>query len=273
MAKGRFVAATIATDKRLNGLSVESEYLYLKAIPHLDRDGLISGDVLWATACPRRPEFMAKIADLVAEWEQCGLVFGYDTDEGRVLWFAGFSKNQQGMRYERESPSRFQLPPDEILNKSGFSPDEVRSYSGVTPDEVPHKINVNSNPNSKGNLNGNVTRNTSVTGANVTPTERGGEDGRASRSEAYKAFERITGRTINPATADEIDELCAIKGIEELERALRLSVTNNANYPLKYARQVLLNEGNPPAKNGKKEELSFAELLGLPAGHPARLDA
>jgi hypothetical protein len=44
MARGRFLSESVATDARLNGLSVEAELVYLMTIPHLDRDGLIEGD-------------------------------------------------------------------------------------------------------------------------------------------------------------------------------------------------------------------------------------
>lgn len=147
MASGRFVSCTIATDKRLSLLSLESEYLYLKAIPHLDRDGLISADVLWTTVAPRRPD-MASVQDRCwQEWVQVGLCTAYETDEGTVLHFLGFVKNQQGMRYDRESPSRFDPPPGYVRTDTGLIPDvvrnapapaadEVRSRSGLTPDEV-----------------------------------------------------------------------------------------------------------------------------------------
>lgn len=147
MASGRFVSCTIATDKRLSLLSLESEYLYVKAIPHLDRDGLISADVLWTTVAPRRPNMAALQEQCWQEWVEVGLCTAYETDEGTVLHFLGFVKNQQGMRYDRESPSRFEVPPGYVRTETGLTPDVVRSdpapaaelvrsKSGPTPDEV-----------------------------------------------------------------------------------------------------------------------------------------
>lgn len=153
MASGRFVSCTIATDKRLSRLSLEAEYLYIKAIPHLDRDGLISADVLWTTVAPRRPAMAAVQDRCWQEWVEVGLCTAYETDEGTVLHFLGFAKNQQGMRYDRESPSRFDAPPGWTRTEGGLVPDvvpstrtgaadEVRTNSGVGPDVVGSRSGV-----------------------------------------------------------------------------------------------------------------------------------
>lgn len=140
MARGRFISASVATDARLNSLSVEAELAYLMAIPHLDRDGLIEGNpnVLWGKICPMRRTFLEMMADIVQEWTKAGLVMCYDSDEGSVLWFLGFAKNQQGMRYDRETPSRFPKPhmktaPPETDSQCA---DNIRQESGKVPDEV-----------------------------------------------------------------------------------------------------------------------------------------
>lgn len=132
MARGRFLSESIATDTKLNGLSVEAELVYLMTIPHLDRDGLIEGDpdVLWGKVCPKRRIFLDCMASFIHEWTQAGLVLAYDTDDGVVLWFKGFAKNQTGMRYDREGVSKFAPPP----NSDAAQP--VRSKSGVSPESV-----------------------------------------------------------------------------------------------------------------------------------------
>lgn len=126
MARGRFISESVATDARLNSLSIEAELVYLMTIPHLDRDGLIDGDpsVLWGKVCPKRRQFLDTMAVYIQEWAKAGLVLMYDTDNGPVLWFKGFVKNQLGLRYERETPSKFPPPPQ----------NEVRQTSGNTPD-------------------------------------------------------------------------------------------------------------------------------------------
>lgn len=126
MARGRFISESVATDARLNSLSVEAELVYLMAIPHLDRDGLIEGDpnVLWGKVCPKRRQFLDTMAVYIQEWAKAGLVLMYDSDNGPVLWFKGFVKNQLGLRYDRETPSKFPPPPQ----------NEVRQTSGKLPD-------------------------------------------------------------------------------------------------------------------------------------------
>lgn len=136
MARGRFLSESIATDARLNSLSVEAELAYLMTVPHLDRDGLIEGDpdVLWGKVCPKRRIFLDSMASFIQEWTKAGLVICYDTDDGLVLWFKGFAKNQLGLRYDRETPSRFAPPP----NLS--SVDSLRQESGKVPEASDNSV-------------------------------------------------------------------------------------------------------------------------------------
>ncbi len=145
MAQGRMLSTKIAIDKELNQLSLEAEFLYLRCIPHLDRDGLISGDsdLLIAQVAPRRFAQMMTIAEMaIAEWIDRGLVLAYDTRLGRVLFFTGFQKNQT-IRYEREAPSVFDVPPGYVRTAEGLTQEQVPTYSGLTPDEVPTKSPLN----------------------------------------------------------------------------------------------------------------------------------
>ncbi len=160
MARGRLVATSIATDKRLNSLSLESEWLFLKTIPHLDRDGLILGDacLLVARVCPRRPEALAKAEGLIAEWLAAGLVLSYECEDGRVLFFPGFAKNQD-LRYDRERASELPPPPgwertedglalietaaeapspEHVTGDNQANPELVRSDAGATPEQIPY---------------------------------------------------------------------------------------------------------------------------------------
>ncbi len=160
MARGRLVATSIATDKRLNSLSLESEWLFLKSIPHLDRDGLILGDacLLVARVCPRRPEALSMADGLIAEWLAAGLVISYECEDGRVLFFPGFAKNQD-LRYDRERASELPPPPGWERTEDGLAlietaaeapsagpvtgdnqqnPELVRSNDGALPEEIPY---------------------------------------------------------------------------------------------------------------------------------------
>lgn len=123
MARGRFLSESVAKDIRLNSMSVEAELVYLMTIPHLDRDGLIEGDteILYGTVCPKRRQFIDRMGEFVQEWVHVGLVVYYETSEGPILWFRGFAKNQLGLRYERETESRFPPPPGYERGKDGLT--------------------------------------------------------------------------------------------------------------------------------------------------------
>lgn len=177
MARGRFISDSIARDIKLNTMSIEAQLVYLMTIPHLDRDGMIDGDcdILWGTVCPKRRVFMDRMQTFVDEWIAAHLVISFDSDNGPVLYFKGFSKNQQGLRYDRETPSRFPVPPgflrtptgivsretlsadgsgsnpatirqasskprgnvpDKVRSKAGVKPENIRSTTGVLPETV-----------------------------------------------------------------------------------------------------------------------------------------
>lgn len=138
MARGRFISESIATDARLNSLSVEAELAYLMAIPHLDRDGLIEGDpdVLWGKTCVKRRAFLDMMPAFIQEWANAGLVTMYDSDEGSVLWFRGFAKNQTGLRYDRETPSKFPPPPGYARDETGMIPVPAPTPEPPPPDAV-----------------------------------------------------------------------------------------------------------------------------------------
>jgi DnaD/phage-associated family protein len=163
MARGRMISQTVATDKRLNSLSEEAELAFLKTIPHLDRDGLIVGDpvLLAAKICPRRPALGAQLGGIIREWIDSGLIISYDTDEDPVLFFPGFTKNQVGLRYDREPASVYPPPPGYYRNGNGLEPTEnepaksgdgnvpptsgkhpanIRQTSGTIPPEVKEKV-------------------------------------------------------------------------------------------------------------------------------------
>lgn len=143
MARGRFISESVAKDMRLNSLSVEATLVYLMTVPHLDRDGLIEGDteVLYGTVCPKRRIFIDRIGEFIQEWVQVGLVTIYDTDDGAVLWFKGFAKNQLGLRYDRETPSRLPPPPGHIATKDGVIPipQEPKKSEPEDPPKIPPK--------------------------------------------------------------------------------------------------------------------------------------
>ena len=136
MARGRMLSTTIATDKRLADLSLIEEYLFLKTVPHLDRDGLILGDasLLWAQVAPRRPNLLSETANAVIAWANADLIIAYDTPDGLALYFPGFAKNQVGFRYDREPASTIACPPGYVRTTAGLVPDGSQQSSGNLPD-------------------------------------------------------------------------------------------------------------------------------------------
>jgi hypothetical protein len=124
MAQGRFLSTTIAIDKELARLSAEAEMMYLKCIPHLDRDGMITGDPiqLLTVISPLRFSQMApSIGAIVDAWVDVGLVIRFPTQAGLALFFKGFLKNQT-LRYDRERPSLYPPPPGYIHTANGLRP-------------------------------------------------------------------------------------------------------------------------------------------------------
>ena len=117
----------VASDPELNRLSPDAERLYLRALPHLDRDGLITGvpALLWATVAPLRIELMDKTLALVNEWVQQGIVIRYEGPDGPILFFKGFRRHQANLPYGKETPSRFPPPPGWHRCRDGLIPDDA----------------------------------------------------------------------------------------------------------------------------------------------------
>lgn len=149
MARGRFLSTSVAEDDRLSKLSMVSELLYLKTIPHLDRDGMISGKpgALWGKVCPLREELMPEMQKAIDEWIAVGLVIRMATDTGPVLFFPGFLKNNNLLHYDRETPSKFPVPPGYERTDMGLIPEGAEQKK--KPTRKPKEAQVP--PSSNGN--------------------------------------------------------------------------------------------------------------------------
>jgi hypothetical protein len=143
MARGRMINTTIALDPEFNAMSLEAQILFLRTIPHLDRDGLIIGQpaALWATVAPLQPALMATMQDAIDEWVLAGLVEVLPTKIGAVVYFSSFHTNQVGMRYDREPASRLPLPEgyertaDGLRKVADNPPEDIRQESDNPPRE------------------------------------------------------------------------------------------------------------------------------------------
>lgn len=175
MARGRMINQTIDYDAEFNALSIEAQLMYLRTLAFLDRDGLIYGHprALLSKVCPLLNFTQDQMLDIMDQWVDMGLVIRYRAKVGDILFFKGFAKNQSGMHYDRESPSRFDPPPgwthgpkglvpittkqppatpqdsnqsesseppteplESDLTDSGATPAEVRRDSGETPTQI-----------------------------------------------------------------------------------------------------------------------------------------
>ncbi len=159
MARGRMLNQSISEDFEFNAMSCEAKMLYMMAVPHLDRDGLISGHpaIFQGKVCPLVYDILPRIPSIFNEWISADLVMLYESKRGPVLFFTGFAKNNSGMHYSREGASAFAPPPGyhrtekglerdaELVRTNsndddGSTPDELRTDSGLTPDVVPLKL-------------------------------------------------------------------------------------------------------------------------------------
>ena len=128
MARGRIISIQVASDDSLNKLSPDAERLYLRTLPHLDRDGLITGHpmLLWAKVAPLRMELMDACNALVQEWVQQGLVMRYPGADGQpVLYFKGFRRHNANIPYTDEAPSIYPPPPGWYRGKTGLIPEDA----------------------------------------------------------------------------------------------------------------------------------------------------
>jgi hypothetical protein len=126
MANGRMLNKSISTHPEFNAMSVDARELYLKTLPHLDRDGLITGhpSKLWATIDPFHADRLSRMGEYIQEWINAGLVIAYDTGRERVLFFKGFRKSNPNIKYDKEAASPYPPPSGWIRSRAGLVPDD-----------------------------------------------------------------------------------------------------------------------------------------------------
>lgn len=132
MARGRMINITIAEDETFNAMSIDAQFVFMRTLPHLDRDGLITGNttLLHSKVTPLLPEYGPKMADIIQEWIANEFVMKYQDGKKDVLFFLNFRKNQYGMRYDKEGPSTFAPPPSYKRIAAGLVPSDSTPESG-----------------------------------------------------------------------------------------------------------------------------------------------
>lgn len=292
MARGRMVNHTIAEDAEFNALSVEAQLIYLRTIPHLDRDGLIIGhpSALWGRVAPLMADLLPAMPEIINQMIESGLVISYTHNKTQILFFKGFTKNQIGMRYEREPASTYPAPPGYIRTNHGLEPiskPDTDQTSPPTNGTVPHDDFGQSVPLSQtsGNLPADIRqssgsapesipqnrieenrkeKNTTTRAREVEPepeSKSGGGSGglpknRNRQSDQEYAqicskFEKEGFGTLTQIMGEEISALMDEHPATSILDAMAIAVTAN-NRQLRYVRGIL-NRWRASGRNGLKQ--------------------
>lgn len=154
VARGRFVSRSIATSEQLAAVPLLADYLFRACIPFLDVAGRMTGNpaLIKSQVVPLRDEIDSRVLpellrslSAATDHEGIPLVFWYEINGIKVLEFPKFSAHQQGLRTDREAPSK--LPPrngmEKLLHLDGPTPAVGGSNSGVGPAQEKLKWKVN----------------------------------------------------------------------------------------------------------------------------------
>lgn len=142
MPRGRFLGKDIATSQRLADLSNDSHrMLWCMLVPHTDREGCIDGRpaVLKATAIPMLSWSDKRLTAALEDLAGVGLISHMLTEcEQPVIQLTNFNRHQQGMKYDRETASKF----GPLRSRSGVGPDVRRIRSEQVEGKVEGKVEV-----------------------------------------------------------------------------------------------------------------------------------
>lgn len=270
MARGRMLSQSIALDVEFNRMSMEAQFVFMRTIPHLDRDGLVLGNpvALWAKVAPLLPDLMPKTEGIISEWVKACLVVAYDSPYGAVLYFKGFNKNQPNMRYDRESESLFPPPPGYYRNGNGIEPlppdshrkppqppmppsqpptevptqenlpaDELRQESGGTPAELRQESGLIEVKLREDKVKA-ATCAHACEGEPEKPLAAALPDVEK-RKTFVRAYEKAWALTLTPYLAEKIDDWCERVPIEAWEFALHECADNRKTGNWKYFESIL----------------------------------
>lgn len=132
MPDGRFLSKSIAWSEQVGSVSLAADYVFMRMIPHLDREGRIGGSpkAVKAMCCPLRDELTPEAVEhALSELAAVGLIQWYTVRDQSYIQFPGFATHQRGARLEREAPSRLPAPQDGAQVS-------LRIHSAVTPDSL-----------------------------------------------------------------------------------------------------------------------------------------
>jgi hypothetical protein len=290
------INATISEDTEFNELSVEAQLIYLRTIPHLDRDGLINGHpvVLWGKVAPLMQSLLPMMACIIDEMVNSGLVIRYQQGKTPILFFKGFSKNQSLTHYDREAPSTFTPPPGYYrTNKglkplddddkgigpapdepkkpspgaSGPTPDQLRTNSGPTPDEVPQKGIERNRKEVEVSANGSEPAQPKETEKTAAAAA---DDGKAKYADFVKEYENTWGLMLTQYHAEKVKDWCDRVTVTAWSYALKECADHRNVGQWKYFEKILERiekDGLPDGTNGKtgkKDKASWERMFNNP---------
>ena len=94
MAKGRMINRTIATDKNVNSLKVEDQWLFMRMLPFIDDEGRITGNIFEFKyqVIPSSNWSEEHIRNSLLRIAEANLIYFV---ENKTIQFRGFFKNQK----------------------------------------------------------------------------------------------------------------------------------------------------------------------------------
>lgn len=275
MARGRMINQKISEDVDFNEMSIDAQFLFMRTIPFLDRDGLVTGHqtLLWSKIAPLLPQYAAAMNKIMDEWIQAGFVVKYMDGKTPVLFFKGFHKNQALMHYDREGASTFAPPPGFYRTPKGLKsadddgddntpveqpeskkktaktqaqiesddkPEQLRTNSGLTPDEVPlnrslKEIEIKTTTTVEAEAED---KSTAGSGGSGLPNQRNRQSDQEYARLCQK-FESEGFGTLTSIMAEEINALMNEHPADWIDEAMTVSVEANKRQ-LRYVRGILI---------------------------------
>lgn len=192
------------------------------------------------------------------------MVIAYECEDGTILFFTGFAKNQVGMRYDREPKSVLPVPPGYKRTETGLEPTEAQPSTDTIP---PSNGTV---PPSSGNLPATIRQ----PAVNLPPERnRSRKEEEAEEEVEVEAHAReepaSPAATADSDTArvwakwnanmpgvktqvivDAVNELLTEYSAWEIEEAITIACKRNKRY-LSYVQGILAKGvGSPPPQGG-----------------------
>lgn len=116
MARGRMISKRISKSKKIAGLKHDAaRVLYFMIYPHTDCEGRYSGDPedIKEDCVPKLIYSFQKVAELLQELQEIGLIMWYEVDKKPYLEIIKFEDFQIGLRKDKEAPSIIP-PPSQV---------------------------------------------------------------------------------------------------------------------------------------------------------------